>query len=48
MALNAILAPRVMVVDDDATLREMVTTWLRHTGYQPVPVGSAVEAIAAA
>jgi CheY-like chemotaxis protein len=44
-ALNAPHAPTVLVVDDDALVREPISDYLREVGYEVLEAGDAQEAI---
>ena len=39
------VAPRVLVVEDDANVRDLLTRWLRGLGYEAVPAADADEAL---
>ena len=45
--MNAIAAPRVLVVDDEPAIRELVTTVLRYEGFEVSTAESGREALAA-
>lgn len=42
------MAARILVVDDEPGIREMLTTWLGRAGYECAAAGDALEALAAA
>jgi excisionase family DNA binding protein len=39
--------PRILIVDDEPTVRSVFAAWLRHAGYEATEAGDGVEALAA-